>query len=232
MKRSCAAFVVVLLVFVAIPATAWAGPDNVAVAINERDGSSVFRLSFTVLRISGNEITPMNVALAVGRCSDCLTVAIALQVVVVLGDAETIAPVNVAAAINENCLRCLTAAAAYQLVATSPESFKFTNETKEELRDLREAFEDLLESELPLDQLLAEADALASQVFTLVLSEIESGGRVTGNEKDTDIDGGASPSPSGSPTPTEEPTPSSSPSPDESSPNESPSPEPTPSSSP
>jgi putative peptide zinc metalloprotease protein len=234
-KRACSALLITLLIFAATPATALAGPDNVAVAINEKDGSSLFKLSFTVLRISGDDVAPSNVAVAVGSCSNCRTVAIALQVVLVLDDPSTISPLNMAIALNENCLQCLTAAAAYQLVVSaSSDRFKFTKEAKEQIKDIQDEFEMLLEGDLPIDLLLAETDPLALELFTLVMEEIVSGGRFA-QEKERDVatdDGAAgepTPSPSGSQEPSPEPTPSGSWS-QEGSP--SPTPEPSSSSSP
>jgi putative peptide zinc metalloprotease protein len=235
-KRACSALLITLLIFAATPATALAGPDNVAVAINEKDGSSLFKLSFTVLRISGDDVAPSNVAVAVGSCSNCRTVAIALQVVLVLDDPSTISPLNMAIAINENCLQCLTAAAAYQLVVSAPsDRFKFTKEAKEQIKDIQDEFEMLLEGDLPIDLLLAETDALALELFTLVMEEIVSGGRFA-QEKERDVatdDGAAGepiPSPSGSPSGSQEPSPEPTPS-GSSSQEGSPSPTPEPSSS-
>jgi putative peptide zinc metalloprotease protein len=51
-------------------------------------------------------------------CSDCKTVAVAFQVILVIGQSDRIAPVNTAAAANYECAECVTHAIAVQLVAT------------------------------------------------------------------------------------------------------------------
>jgi putative peptide zinc metalloprotease protein len=51
-------------------------------------------------------------------CEDCKTVAVAFQVVIVVGQSNAIAPENLAAAINYNCVSCVTQALAQQLVLT------------------------------------------------------------------------------------------------------------------
>ena len=240
-KRKCAFLLAALLIFSLAPAPALAGENNVAVAVNVKDGSALFELSYTVLRVHGDEVMPMNFAVAVGSCSDCTTVAIAVQVVLVEDDPATIAPWNGAIAMNVDCFECVTAALAYQLVSSVPDSFKFTKDTKEEVKDLRDAFQALIEGDVPIGELLAAADVLARELFALVQAEIESGGKITGSDKadaiagddgavtDGDATTSPSPEPSSSSASDDSPSPEPSPSDDGSA---SPEPEPSPSSSP
>ena len=104
---------------IAVPAAAQDGgngEDNVAQAVNQKDGSSVFDFAFEVRRVSSGVVDQTNAAVAYANCESCQTVAIAVQIVLVSGGADTITPTNVAIAINEECVSCQTLALAYQFV--------------------------------------------------------------------------------------------------------------------
>jgi hypothetical protein len=61
--RRIAAFVIVALIGLPIPvavAGAASAQDNVAVAVNTKDGSSVFRLSFSVRRVMDGTVDQTN----------------------------------------------------------------------------------------------------------------------------------------------------------------------------
>ena len=58
----------------------------------------------------------VNEAHAYASCSDCVTVAVAFQVVLIMDDAQVVVPQNLAVAANYECYRCITAAIANQLV--------------------------------------------------------------------------------------------------------------------
>ena len=85
-------------------------------AVNQKDGSSVFDFAFEVRRVSSGVVDQTNAAVAYANCESCQTVAIAVQIVLVSGGADTITPTNVAIAINESCISCQTLALAYQFV--------------------------------------------------------------------------------------------------------------------
>jgi putative peptide zinc metalloprotease protein len=90
--------------------------DNEAVAVNTTDGASVFRLAFSIVKVADGVVDQENLAVAYASCTDCRTVALAFQVVIVMGDADYVAPVNQAGALNDQCVECLTFASATQIV--------------------------------------------------------------------------------------------------------------------
>jgi putative peptide zinc metalloprotease protein len=96
------------------------GPgDNQALAVGDKDGTSVYDVSYAVVTVTdGAPVTSRNEAWALASCTACTTVAVAFQVVLVVGQADVIAPVNTAVAANSGCLACITTAMAVQLVAT------------------------------------------------------------------------------------------------------------------
>jgi len=127
--------------------------DNTAVAVNKKDGKSVFKLA---------------------SCTDCRTVAAAIQVVLVAGDSTTFTPENTAVAINYQCSECETLAAAYQFVYGDGQELQFTKEGKQQLHDLKKRFQDLKgRDDLTLDQLAAAIASIAAEVAAVVETETE-----------------------------------------------------------
>jgi putative peptide zinc metalloprotease protein len=91
--------------------------DNQAIAVNTQDGGVVYDVAFALVWAEG-EVNSANSAYALASCVDCKTVAVAFQVVIVVGQSNAIAPENLAVAINYNCVSCVTLALAQQLVIT------------------------------------------------------------------------------------------------------------------
>lgn len=176
MKRTtfgAVALVGALLVPPALGAPALAQDDNVAVAENTEDGSSVFRFAFTIKRVAGDVVDPTNAAVAYASCEGCATVAVAMQVVLVSGDPEVVAPQNVAVAVNEDCDLCVTLALAYQYVLVAgDEPVHFTKEGKERLKEVKRAFKELERSDLAPEEVLARVQALAQVVNDVVANEV------------------------------------------------------------
>jgi putative peptide zinc metalloprotease protein len=67
---------------------------------------------------NGAPATNKNSAYALASCKGCTTVAVSFQVVLIVGTSKTIAPINVAEALNGNCPACVTTAIADQIVVT------------------------------------------------------------------------------------------------------------------
>jgi putative peptide zinc metalloprotease protein len=102
-----------------LPLPEGGSPHNEALAVNETDGTTVHEvaLSFT-WATDGRHVRESNEAYALASCVDCEAVAIAFQVVLIVGHTDVVAPVNVAVAYNEDCDGCTSHAVAVQLVAT------------------------------------------------------------------------------------------------------------------
>jgi putative peptide zinc metalloprotease protein len=93
--------------------------DNRAVVINTEDGSTVYDLAFAFVWVTdGEPIRHRNDAIAYANCTDCKSVAVAFQVILVIGQVDEIVPVNVSEAGNFDCVACTTHALAVQLIAT------------------------------------------------------------------------------------------------------------------
>lgn len=143
------------------------GDDNVAVAVG-KDGKSVWAIRLKVVMVDDPVVDAGNAAVAVASCTDCQTVAIAIEGVLVTGDVEVVEPVNVALALNTDCTTCQTLAAAYQTVIGTDGRVRITGEGRRRIADLRGQLHDLRKSGLPLDQIAAEVDRIAAE-FTAVL---------------------------------------------------------------
>ena len=93
--------------------------DTQALAVNTTDNSVVYDVALAMVWADGQEdVDNVNSANAFASCSDCVTVAISFQVVLVVGQADVVIPQNIAQAVNWDCFRCITAALASQLVIT------------------------------------------------------------------------------------------------------------------
>jgi putative peptide zinc metalloprotease protein len=167
-----------LLLFALVAqAAAFAAPalaqTNTAVAVNKKDGKSVFKLAFSVKKVSG-DVDASNTAVAYASCTDCKTVAAAIQVVLVSDPGDSFTPTNTAIAFNYQCTECETLAAAYQFVYGDGQELEFTKEGKQRLHDLKKQFQDLKNrDDLTLEQLAHEIALIAGEVAKVVDTEVE-----------------------------------------------------------
>jgi len=97
------------------------GPgDNQALAVNTRDGTVVYDVAFALVWADRNAVLNRNEAYAFASCTACRATAISFQVVLILGNAHVVVPQNISAAVNYDCLACVTQALAVQLVLSLP----------------------------------------------------------------------------------------------------------------
>ena len=87
-------------------------------AVNTVDNAVVTDLAVSWAIVTATRLEENNEAWALASCTDCVTKAVAYQVLLALPGAEVIAPVNAAVAANYECRRCLTEAIAVQLVVS------------------------------------------------------------------------------------------------------------------
>ena len=91
-------------------------PINQVMADNSENNRFLARASIKFRKLKSSDIAPVNIAFAQGRCTDCQTIAVAVQVIVYKKGATNIQPQNVALAANVGCTRCVTIARAIQYV--------------------------------------------------------------------------------------------------------------------
>jgi hypothetical protein len=83
-----------------------------------------------------------------------------------------VTPTNVALAYNQDCNLCQTMALAYQVVVGTGGPVHFTHDGNKELEQIRKALHDLEKSDLPLDQLKAQVDALVVRLKQVVATQL------------------------------------------------------------
>jgi putative peptide zinc metalloprotease protein len=203
------ASVIAALALVGVATPAYAGGDTTAIAINTKDGFDLFRLAFQIKRATGDVVDNGNAAVAYASCTDCQTIALSIQVVLISGyDSSTVSPENLAIAINESCTLCDTLASAYQFVLTAEGNLHFTAEGNRALAEIRRELLALRKSGLTGAEIQAQVDALMERLVTVLSTELVAAGNSGGGGAD-----GASPSavPSaGSPSASESPAPETS----------------------
>ncbi len=92
--------------------------DNRAMSVNTQDGTYATALAVAWAIISdGSPVDQRNEAYAFASCTACSTLAVSMQVLLLVGNAD-VAPVNTAEAVNYDCVECRTAAIATQLVVS------------------------------------------------------------------------------------------------------------------
>ena len=195
MKRRLILLMVAVLVatgFAGVPGAARA-QDNAAIAINVRDGTSVFRLAFSIKRVAGDVVDSTNAAVAFSSCTDCSSTAIAIEVVLVTGDASTITPTNLALAYNFECQSCISIADAYQFVFSTGGQVHFTAEGNRELAQIRRDLEALRKQDLTPDELQGRLEDIVTRLITVLRTQIVPAGN-SGSSGDA-ASGGAPPPP-------------------------------------
>ena len=92
------------------------GAHNIVHVENRVDNRLLMRERVDLTHVNGQNASPVNRAEAFASCTGCSTFAVALQVAFIRRDATTIAPENVAIALNVQCTGCFTSARAVQYV--------------------------------------------------------------------------------------------------------------------
>jgi putative peptide zinc metalloprotease protein len=151
--------------------------DNAAVAINTKDGTSIFRVAFKIARVNKEIVDNSNAAAAWASCTECEAIAVAFQIVLIFSDPDVANPENIALAVNWECTACLAFASAYQWVLTTEGPVHFTPEGNRLLAQVRETLHELAKrDDLTLEELIAELETLAGIIRTVLAEEMVSAG--------------------------------------------------------
>ena len=150
------------------------GGDNAAVAVNTDDGASLFRLAFSVRIVANGVVDETNSAYALASCTDCQTVALAFQVVLVTNNANVVVPENTAVAYNDQCVECVTYASATQIVLGFDGPVRFTSDGRRRLAALYKSLRDLEDGvgQLSLVELNAAVGAAKAELVAILQEEL------------------------------------------------------------
>ena len=175
MRQRVLVFVVAALLASGFSAArpAFAHADNAAIAVDTKDGSTVFKVAFAIRHVMGDVVDETNAAVAYNSCNDCAAVAIAFEIVLVEGSPSVVSPQNISIAINENCTTCVAVAEAYQFVLGGDTGLvHFDSEGNRILADIRKELHSLKKEDLTLDQLQARLDAIAAQIADVLANHL------------------------------------------------------------
>ena len=153
---------------------------NSATARNYGHGRLKARTRTALVQTRSPWVSATNQAVARARCSDCRTVAVALEVVVASGSPAAPSFTNYADAVSENCNRCETLAMAYQLVLLKPDS-RISHTGVARLNEIAGQLASLTRSSMPIDQISAGVDSLAAQAAQVLSEEVVEGGGSNGS---------------------------------------------------
>ncbi len=93
--------------------------DNQALAVNTNDNTIRYDIAFALVWVEDDSpALNKNEAYAFASCTNCAAVSVGFQVVLVTGQNRVAVPQNIAAAVNYDCVNCLTYALATQLFVT------------------------------------------------------------------------------------------------------------------
>ena len=167
MKQRILVFIAAALVAAGVSAArpAFAHADNVAIAVNTKDGATVFKVAFAIRHVMKDVVDETNAAVAYNSCTDCASVAIAFELVLIEGSPRVVEPQNIAIAFNENCDTCVAVAEAYQFVlggGTGP--MHFDSDGNRILAEIRKELHSLRKEDLTIEQLQARLDAIAARI--------------------------------------------------------------------
>jgi putative peptide zinc metalloprotease protein len=148
------------------------GDTNVAGAVNTKDGKTVYAIRLKLVQTTADTVDSTNVAAAAASCTDCTTVAIAFEGVLVAGDPATVDPTNLALAYNVNCSGCTTVAEAYQAVVATSTRVRITGSGRREIAAVRQELERLRTQDLSYDDLVARVAALEARFAAVLRTEV------------------------------------------------------------
>ena len=148
------------------------GNNNEVVVVNTTDGLFKHRAGSGTARVTGDSVDSQNAAAASSSCTDCRTVAVATQVVLVQSDTSYAAPRNLAIALNNQCSGCTTFAAAYQYVVSTDGLVRFTPEGQSRMAAIESQIRELTGQEMDLTELRTRLDALVHQLWVTVDQEM------------------------------------------------------------
>jgi putative peptide zinc metalloprotease protein len=186
----------------ALPA-ANAGGKNVVQVINRSDGA--FRVDGKVQlnRIPAPNAGPVNLALAYSQCTNCQTLALALQINLISTQTNNVQPQNAATAVNVQCTGCLTVARAiqYNISVDDPTNIpasvnQLIARMKAELANIKTSSASVADAESRFDAVINQFRDLAAYL------------RASRDEQTAPTTPGATPMPSATPESSASPSPS------------------------
>ncbi len=137
------------------------GGKNIVKVLNRQDGRFVIRGNIQLNRIPAPNVEPWNLAWAQSSCTDCQTMAVALQINLYERGAPRVAPQNAAIAVNIACTRCVTVARALQYTIPVDDIREVPRDVNELIREMDRELNDIRRTATSV----AEAEPRVNQVI-------------------------------------------------------------------
>ena len=164
------------------------GANNIVQLHNNQDGAAKERGKTSITEDQGSTVDNSNIALAEASCTDCRTVAVAVQAVIVSGDVTVFTPGNAAVAVNDGCVRCATFAYARQELLQTDGPFVLSNDAREQAAAVSDQIRALAASDESFSALSADLDALTDQLVSILETDIANGGKHDTRNTDRRVD--------------------------------------------
>ncbi|MGI8688451.1 MAG: hypothetical protein ACR2M3_07710 [Thermomicrobiales bacterium] len=147
---------------------------NIVKVQNKTDNRLRVRGKIQLNHIPGADAQPENDAEAYSSCTDCSTFAVALQVDLISKTATTIAPKNVAIALNVQCSHCTTVAKAIQYVVQVDDPSQTPDNVKDLIGQMQQQLnaaahdkdETVADAEAKIDAVIAQFNVLGQSLYT------------------------------------------------------------------
>lgn len=147
--------------------------DSHAIVVNHGDNRYRYAIALRIVHVDSSVVDPQNVAVAAAaNCTDCTTVAISMEGVLVYGDPTVFAPTNLALAYNEDCTNCQTLAAAFQQIVPTDGMVRITGTGRQEIAAVRQDLEAIRHDDLTLDEIDARVDADAGRLLAVLRDDV------------------------------------------------------------
>ncbi len=151
--------------------------DNQALAVNTRDNTIQYDVAFALVWVEDSSpALNKNEAYAFASCTNCAAVSIGFQVVLVTGENHVAVPQNISAAVNYDCVNCLSYALATQLFVTV--DGPLSGEAMESLGALWQQIADFAANiaTVPLNEIRDRLTAYETQILDIIEADKQAGG--------------------------------------------------------
>jgi putative peptide zinc metalloprotease protein len=146
--------------------------DNQSLSVNTQDNTIQYDVAFALVWITDDSpALNRNESYAFASCTNCGAVSVAFQVVLVTGENHVAAPQNIAAAVNYDCVNCLTYALATQLFLTLDGPLSDAG-----MQNIAAVWQEIAEfgahiTEVPLSEMQDRLTAYEQQILSIIETE-------------------------------------------------------------
>jgi len=161
--------------------------DNVVVVENYADSIFRARSHVDLEREPGPTVDNENVAIAHSECTDCRTVAVAVQAIIIEGPVNDFRPGNAAAAVNTNCLRCQTFAYARQEVLQADGKVPLSDDAEAQYEAIQDQIRDVSRSDASFDDITVQLDSLVDELVAVLQAEVDRAGAHATDDSRRDV---------------------------------------------